>query len=381
MIPKQARHRRFGYSLIEIAVALPTIGILTVGMCSAVLLSVRAIPQGGSVITASVETARAMEQLERDLRCATQISKRESRDIVFSVPDRTGNGQSESIRYWWSGVDKSAVYRQINNGPSEIVVEQTSNFSLAYDIQPRVTNRVVEQVVTSNELLLASFEGWPGVTASTNEFTVGANDWIGSTFQLSDSVPRNYSKLRFTRASVYGRRDTGSGMANVGVYRVTVGREPRLVHRFGSLRLVASNLLPVLSGWADTTLANDVVVTDGSRTFYLMFSATAATSTLRASYYSSNSAPVNVHPTCRWTTDSGTSWLPGSSDLHKNDLLFRIYGTFETVQVSSVPETKQHIQAVQVQLQSATNKSINIDTSIRLLNEPEATQDNAPNPN
>lgn len=381
MILKRARHLRFGFSLIEIAVALPTIGILTVGMCSAVVLSVRAIPQGGSVITASVETARAMEQLERDLRCATEVSKRDSRDILFSVPDRTGDGQSESIRYWWSGVDKSAVYRQINNGPSEVVVEQTSNFSLAYDIQPRVTNRLVEQVVTSNELLLASFESWPGVTGSINEFAVGTNDWIGTTFELSGSVPRNYSKLRFTRASVFGRRATGSGTASVGVYRVNSDREPRLVHRFGSLTSVARNTLPWLWGWADTTLATDVEVIDGSRTFFLVFSATAAPSTLRAVYLSSNSAPNDLHPTARWTDDSGGDWDPGSGDLHKNNLMFRVYGTFETVQVSSVPETKQRIQAVQVQLRSATNKSINIDTSIRLLNEPEAVQNNAPNPN
>ncbi|MBL8856729.1 MAG: hypothetical protein JNK57_22380, partial [Planctomycetaceae bacterium] len=67
---RRVRQLRRGYSFVEIAVSLPTIGILTVGMCSAVLLSVRAIPQDGSVITASVETARAMEQFERDLRCA-----------------------------------------------------------------------------------------------------------------------------------------------------------------------------------------------------------------------------------------------------------------------------------------------------------------------
>lgn len=379
MFPNQRRHLRFGYSLIEIAVALPTIGILTVGMCSAVLLSVRAIPQGGSVITASVETARAMEQLERDLRCATEVSKRDSRDILFSVPDRTGDGQPESIRYWWSGVDKSAVFRQINNGPSEMVVEQTSNFSLTYDIQPREINRVVKNVVTSNEQLLALFESWPGVTGSTNEFTVGTNEWIGTTFELSSSVPRNYSKLRFTRASLYGRRASGSVAANVGVYRVNADREPRLVHRFGSLTPVASNLLPVLSDWADTTLANDVEVTDGSRTFSLVFSATAP-STLRAVYRTSDSAPDNLHPTARWTSDSGDKWEPSSGNLRKNDLMFRVYGTFETVQVSSVPEIKQRILAVRVQLRSATNKSINIDTNIRLLNEPEAVQNNAPNP-
>jgi len=374
---RRVRQLRSGYSFVEIAVSLPTIGILTVGMCSAVLLSVRAIPQDGSVITASVETARAMEQFERDLRCALSVTKRDSQEVQFTVPDRTGDDRPESIRYWWTGVIASPFYRSVNGGPDEIIVGQTEKLLLSYDIQPRTSNVVTQKTTTSDELLLASFESWPAVSATIKEFNINSSNWITTSFQLSNSVPKNYSQLQFTQAEVYARRGVLSGSVNIGVHRINSLREPRMSFRLGSLTSVAPSLLPTSANWFKTKLANDVISSDGSRTFSLVYSGSGSTSPMRLRYLYSTSAPTDVHPTARWTDDSGSQWDP-DSNLHENDLMFRIYGKYEIVTVESIPETKQHIRAVGIELRSSSNKSINVDSMVRLLNEPEAVPINAP---
>jgi hypothetical protein len=357
--------------LAEIAISLPTIGVLTVGMCSAVLLTVRAIPQRGSMLTAAVEATQVMEQLERDLRCATHVDQRESNNIQFSVPDRNGDGQPETIRYWWSGSAGTPILRQFNGGASDVVLEQAEEFLLSYNIQPRTTFRVEETTTTSAEILLASFESWPGVLPEIKEYPINSVSWIGTTFQLPESVPRNYSKLRFTRASCSGRRVSGNATARVGVYRVTADRVPRVQYRLGDLTTVASETVPWIPFWFTTNLSDNVIATDGSRTFALIYSSTGSSSTLRTTYFSSESAPNNLHPTARWTGDGGGTWEPNSGDLPKNDLLFRIFGVYETIDVTKVPETTPHVQSVGVRLRSATSKSYQVDTALTLLNQPE----------
>jgi hypothetical protein len=378
----RTRHFRRGYSLIEMAIALPTIGILTVGMCGAVALTVRAIPQEGSMITASVEVSRAMEQFERDVRCATEVSKSNATEFEFRVPDRTGDNLPETIRYWWSGRSGSPLNRQINNGSDEVVLEQIDSLSLRYQTVSRTIEKIEFRTFTSEPLILASFESWPSVTPTTNEFFVNAENWIGTTFQLSDAVPRDYSRLQFTQAEVYARRGVPVGSIRIGVYRFDANLAPRLQARFGSLTTVDPFFLPTDWDWIRTTLDNDVVATDGSRTFALVFSGTANVSPLGIRYLTSDLAPTGTHPSARWTEDEGGAWEPSSSaDFHKNDMMFRIYGVYETVEVAKVPETKQHLQAVQVQLRSATNQYVNVDTMITTLNQPEAAANNAPSAN
>jgi hypothetical protein len=370
MNSKRKIGNRLGSSLVEIAIALPTIGILTVGMCSAVLLSVRAVPQEGSIMTASVEAARLFEQFERDARCATQVSISESREFQFTVPDRTGDGTPDIIRYWWSGTAGSSIYRQINNGDAETVLQQAETFRLQYNITDLTTNKVVQNTSTSDPLLLASFESWPGVTPAVNELSVASKDWIGTTFELPNTVPRNYSRLRFTRAEVFARRGVPTGSVRAGVYRINSLLDPQMSFPLGSTTIITPSALPTTWEWIQTTLSNDAVSTDGTRTFSLVFSSDGAVPPMQIRYLTSESAPNEVHPTARWTTDSGNSWKPGTGDYYKNDMMFRIYGVYETVQVALVQETKQHLTSVQIELRSASNQSVNIDSTVALLNQP-----------
>ncbi len=360
---------RFGYSLVELAVSLPTVAVLSIGMGSAVLMTARAIPQEGSTITAATETARAMERLERDLRSATEITARSATFVQCVVPDRTGDGQPDVIRYWWDGTAGQSLYRRVNNGHSETILSQVQQFSLAFQSTERITNVVTSQTTKHPTMLLASFDRWPGISSASETFSVDNQKWAASTFELPNSVPRNISKLQFTQVDVVASRGAILGGVNMGVYRITATGMPRTIC-VGSESPVDIKLLLSTYNWLEVPLAKDVFVTDGERRFAIVVRGALNSSTIQVRYQKSNDAPVRLFPTMRWSNDSKGNWKP-SSDFHKQALEFRVYGYYETTSVTEVAEIKRHFQSVQVGLQSASNQSVLLDTTIGFLNQPE----------
>lgn len=362
--------RSRGYSLVELAITLPTVAILTLGMSAAVLVSVRSIPQPGSLITANTEATRVLERLERDLRCAVEILRQEDREIRFRVPDRNGDGQPETIRYWWSGVSGTPVFRQVNAHAAEILLGQTANFELEYQTEDVSRQQVQREVVTSQEVLLSSDEAW-GVLSTLQTMNINRNSWAAPVFTLASQIPLDCSRLRFTRAVVTCRRNS-VGTISVGLYRVADGLIPRLPIPVGSRVSFNTNQLPP-NTWQSRSipLSSDAWVDDGCRRFALLISSTAANTPLQLRLKSSIFAPRNDRSTLRWTSNQGTSWQPDSSNWHQRDLFFEIYGHYERTIVSQVTETTENVRSIRVILNSATNQGVRIDASIGLLNQPE----------
>lgn len=363
--------RSRGYSLVELAITLPTVAILTLGMSAAVLVSVRSIPQPGSLITANTEATRVLERLERDLRCATEILTQNDREIRFRVPDRDNDGQPETIRYWWSGVSGTSVFRQVNAHAAEVLLGQAANFELEYQTADVSRQKVQRQVVTSPEVLLSSDESWGFIVSTVQTMNINRNSWAAPVFTLASHIPLDCSRLRFTRAVVTCRRSS-VGTISVGLYRVADGLIPHLPVPVGSPVSFNTNQLPP-STWQSRSipLSSDAWVDDGCRRFALLISSTAANTPLQLRYKSSTLAPTNDRTTLRWTSNQGTSWQPNSSTWHRQDLFFDIYGHFERTIVSQVTETTENVRSIRVILNSATNQGVRIDASIGLLNQPE----------
>ncbi len=361
--------RSRGYSLVELAITLPTVAILTLGMSAAVLVSVRSIPHPGSLITANTEATRVLERLERDLRCAVEILTQEDREIRFRVPDRNGDGLPETIRYWWSGVSGTPVFRQVNAHAAEVLLGQAANFELEYQTEDVSRQQVQREVVTSPEVLLSSDENWGVGTVQT--MNINRNSWAAPVFTLASQIPRDCSRLRFTRAVVTCRRSS-VGTISVGLYRVADGLIPRLPVPVGSAVSFNTNQLPP-STWQSRSipLSSDAWVDDGCRRFSLLISSTAVNTPLQLRYKFSTLAPTNDRSTLRWSTNQGVSWQPDSSTWHRHDLFFGVYGHFERTIVSQVTETTEHVRSIRVILNSATNQGVRIDASIGLLNQPE----------
>jgi hypothetical protein len=364
--------RRLGYSLVELAMTLPAIAVLTLGMSAAVLVSVRSIPQPGSLITANTEATRVLERLERDLRCATEILVRNPSEVQFRVPDRDNDGQPETIRYSWSGVAGDAVLRQFNSNPVETIFSQTANFRLEYGIES-VTREVVQRnVETSPEVLLSSGPNW-GVTPSIDVImNINRNSWAACIFNLSPQIPLDLSRLRITRVEFLSRRNS-VGVIRVGIYRVAVGLLPRLTFPVGTPVAFSTTSMPPMA-WLSTSVAlgSDTWIDDGCRRFVLLISSTAANTPLQLRCKYSDSAPASDLSTLRFTSNQGVSWQPDQSVWNRADLYYGIYGQYERTVVSQAIETIQQVRSIRVVLNSATNQSVRIDASIGLLNQPRA---------
>lgn len=357
---------------MELAITLPTVALLTLGMSAAVLVSVRSIPQPGSLITANTEATRVLERLERDLRCAIEILTQEDREIRFRVPDRNGDAQPETIRYWWSGVSGTSVFREVNAHAAEVLLGQTANFELEYQTEDVSRQQVQSEVVISPEVLLSSDESWGSVVSTESAMNINRNSWAAPVFTLASHIPLDCSRLRFTRAVVTCRRSS-VGTISVGLYRVADGLIPRLLVPVGSPVSFNTNQLPP-NNWQSCSipLSNDAWVDDGCRRFALLISSTAAKTPLQLRYKFSTLAPTNDRSTLRWTSNQGSSWGPHSHLWHQEDLHFAIYGHYECTIVSQVPQTTECVRSIRVILNSATNQAVRIDVSIGLLNQPEA---------
>lgn len=125
--------RRRAFTLVELSVSVLVLGILAVGMTSAILLSTHALPGKKTPQTRSMEGAAILQQIAADLAFATTIPQRTANTLTFIVHDRGhGPAGSESIHYTWSGTAGSPLTRQYNGNPASIVADDVHLFQLTY---------------------------------------------------------------------------------------------------------------------------------------------------------------------------------------------------------------------------------------------------------
>ena len=66
----------------------------------------------------------------------------------------------------------------------------------------------------------------------------------------------------------------------------------------------------------------------------------------------------------KWSTDSGSTWLPGSADKDKYDVPFEVWGTYETTTTIQVPVTTYHLQCVDVSLIAGNAPASRLDATV-----------------
>src|SRR6185503_17714901 len=106
--------RRPAYSLIELVLAMAVVALLLVGAQSAVMLASRALPDANSSEARRLAAAQAIDIIAADLADAVSVSRAAAREIEFTVPDRDGDGQPETIGYSWGGNPGGSLKRIYN---------------------------------------------------------------------------------------------------------------------------------------------------------------------------------------------------------------------------------------------------------------------------
>jgi hypothetical protein len=132
MITRSTAHRAAAFSLLELVLSTAVTTILLLAVGSSMAMMSKALPSSSNPVDARVAAASVVEQMATELESATYITERSTQSITFVVPDRNGDGKSETIRYAWTGTSGDPLTRSYNSGAAVTVLSDVRYFSLTY---------------------------------------------------------------------------------------------------------------------------------------------------------------------------------------------------------------------------------------------------------
>ncbi|MDP6543715.1 MAG: prepilin-type N-terminal cleavage/methylation domain-containing protein [Phycisphaerae bacterium] len=123
--PRNAR----AFTLLEAMLSTVIISMIMMAMVSVTALSTRCLNSKGEDVG---KASDVIDEITTDLNLAMSFSEQTATAATFTVPDRDNNGQSETIRYSWSGTPGDSIMREYNGGSAVVVAEDVQYFSLEY---------------------------------------------------------------------------------------------------------------------------------------------------------------------------------------------------------------------------------------------------------
>lgn len=146
-----------GFTLIELTVALSISSILLMAVGSIIVLATKALPGPNDSNVLLLKSKPIATQIESDLQESVSINSASSTAIEFTVNDRDGDSNPETIRYEWSGTPGAALTRQYNGGIVHNVLDSVQEFGLTFFIStdsgvvaPPATGKLINVGVTLN---------------------------------------------------------------------------------------------------------------------------------------------------------------------------------------------------------------------------------------
>jgi len=364
------RRRRRGFTLAEVLVGSTVATILTAGVGATIYVAGRATSGDTRPAATTVAGAMTAEQIAAELQYAASFTERSPTAVEFTVADRNGDASPETIRYEWSGVAGDPITRAFNGGPAVTVVEGAHQFALDYGVQTITEAQQQEGSGQGAETLLASFEGWEGISFVEQEQA------LLPSYGITEYAPLNWpdgaTELTITRVRVKLRRDSPSAQFTVGIRKGSGGTGPIPEATYVGTPVVGSGAeLANASGWVEFSFS-DVTLTDPSSGYNLVLLGT--TSGAYVSYYYATSAPVD-DTVALFTANNGSTWTPSSSFSRKrNDMLFYLYGSPDSSTPQEIEVNRNFVRSVKVALQVGAEATGRAHTTAQLLNSPEIVE-------
>ncbi|UCE60100.1 MAG: prepilin-type N-terminal cleavage/methylation domain-containing protein [Phycisphaerales bacterium] len=363
--------RTRGFTLVELLVSASVTVVLVGGIASAMLLAGQALPDGQSPSEVVVQAFDIAEGTAGELYSAESFTVRTATAVEFSVADRDNDLSPEVIRYEWSGTAGDPLTRQYNGATAVEVLPNVHEFNLNYVIGTISETTTETGTTQGDEVLLASFDGWAGVTATGEDRFLTTTSWVSEYFQVT-GAPAEATELVFTKAQVMVRSNTMIvpmvGMS-AGIHRPLVagGYVPA-----ATSIVQCAEFLPTMGAsfaWAEAPFPS-VPITDLSDPEYcLVLKGNAAADPFWAQAYYNSKAPTDGG-VMTWTADGGASWDP-SAKYNQRDLRFYVYGSFASTGTVEVTMERYFVRAVAIALQVGEDAKARVETSAQILNEPE----------
>lgn len=208
------KHAR-ALSLIELLVAMAMSSTVLLGAVAAIGIGGRAFKSAADGVR-SASSTDALAQMSADVELALTFTEATGSAVSFYVPDRTGDGAPELIRYAWSGTDGDPLTRSMNGSTPVPIMPGVARLSLDYvvaTVQGQPTFAVAPPPAPADELL---FERQ--FTDSGATHTLGATSWVAAIVSPSISG----SRFRVTRVRIPMMAASGGGPVTVSLHRVNM---------------------------------------------------------------------------------------------------------------------------------------------------------------
>jgi prepilin-type N-terminal cleavage/methylation domain-containing protein len=200
---------RRAFTLIEIVLAMGVFSILAGALGGIMLLSARAVPSTSTAADKASVAAGVLARLSSELEVATAVLEGDSRGITFVIPDRTGDGSDDTIRYEWTGSDTRLLTRTLDGGTPQVLAADVSAFVLSYQTATRSVTTQGSWAWTGPGSL-ASYSGSP--TAAVN-LSSGA----GAALVFTPSLPAGAITYSITSVGIQTRRQGLLGQGQITV--------------------------------------------------------------------------------------------------------------------------------------------------------------------
>ena len=367
--PPSPQPGRSGFTLLEVVVALSIISVLLASLGSVVVLASRAIPSTASAAGTGAASAAALDQMVSELKFATGVVAKTSTAIEFKVPDRTGDGNADTIRYEWGGIAGGPLVRTFN-GVAANLLANLDQFSLVYQSTPHTTSTSTTTTWDSGEVQLAGFTAWSGITPTQSTTALSTTTWAAERFTIDRvSLPADTTKLTISRISLRLKKPAaGTAGATISVHLPSAaGASTPVATTLGTPFSVPAASMSTTIGWVDATFS-DVSFNDISNQSFVIVAKGIAASSATIQYLTSASAPAD-NGIYRYSSNSGSTWLP-SSNLNYNDAPFAVYGSYQRKTTSTGNVTTYTLDSVSISLTPSGRGATRLDTSVETLNEP-----------
>jgi len=313
MTPHHPTGPRSGFTLVEMIVSLSIVGVILVATGSVLVLGARAttITAAGPA-TRAAAARTAVETVADDLAIATEVLDPTATAVTLRVPDRTGDGVAETIRYAWSGVAGAPLTRQVNGGAAHPIAADVRGFDLSY-----LTRTVgPPPPVESAEMAFVAHDGGAGPT--TQDFTLAANTWPAESFKVN--FPANTLSWRVTRVLVQMKGAGTNGKLGIELRYADGSNKPAATVIDSAS--VNTSAVPATATWVEFTFTNACAL-DPDRGLSVVVKPTlAGAGSVR---YHNASIDTAIHYTT--TSNSGGSWAAPAT---ATAMQVYVYGTITT---------------------------------------------------
>ena len=316
-LPTHSSGTARGFTLVEMILSM-TILSLIFGVCmSVIILSTRARgTESATELTAQTITTRAtIDGIAAELKSAINISSRSANSISFTIPDRDGDGDPESISYYKLGNDLMRSYNSIF--PTTYLRDIGS---ISFDFLDKTTATVVP--VESAEQLLMSY-----TTLSTATTALTSNVWECQYFNPVAIMPAKALSWKITRVQFLLRKASSGSTGSVIVQMRPAAATFKPLPGAMSSVTVAVSSISTSNTWVEFPLATPLGELSPSQGVAMVISSTTSSSNATINGKISISPAVANTAECE-TANAGSTWSTPDGTASMN---FRVYGTITTL--------------------------------------------------